>query len=88
MSKSSKVSYESDIVLGEKYREKYTGLEGTATSVHFYQNACERVVLMYLNKGDIKEASFDAVDLTHVESGEEAKSERPGGPERTMPPAR
>lgn len=81
-------AYKSDIVLGERYREKRTGLEGTATSVHFYENACERVVLMYLHDGDIKEASFDSVELVSVTTGKLAESTRPGGPARTMPPRR
>jgi hypothetical protein len=83
-----KKAYESDIVLGEKYREKRTGLEGTATSIHFYENACERVVLMYLHDGDIKEASFDAVEVISAATGKVATSSRPGGPARTMPPRR
>ena len=85
---TKKKAYESDIVLGQKYREKRTGLEGTATSIHFYENACERIVVMYLHDGDIKEASFDAVDLVSVESGKAATVDKPGGPERTMPPRR
>ena len=78
------VEYRSDIRLGEKYRDKMTGVVGTATSLHFFQNACERVVLTYLNKGLVENANFDAVDLVDAESGAEAKSEKPGGPERTM----
>jgi hypothetical protein len=79
--------YDSDIVLGRTYRHNKLGLEGIAESVHFYANACERVVLIYLNDGEVKEASFDAVDLTNVatEKRVENKQYKPGGPKRTMP---
>lgn len=80
-----KTSYTSDIVLGRKYRHGTTGLEGAAESVHFYKNSCERVVLIYLHDGEIKEASFDAVDLVDVESSKPAESKKSGGPARTMP---
>lgn len=82
------MDYRSDIVLGHKYRDASTGLEGTAESVHFYKNACERVVLKYLHDGDLKDASFDAVDLVDAETHARAKAEKTGGPARPMPPAR
>jgi hypothetical protein len=81
-------TYESDIILGDEYQDKITEVVGVATSVHFYRNACERVILTYKNKGMVVDASFDATDLIHQESGAEVESERPGGPERTMPPRR
>jgi hypothetical protein len=56
--------------------------------VHFYRNACERAVLTYLHDGDIKEASFDAVDLIHAITAEPAQSSKPGGPARSMPKRR
>jgi len=83
-----RVDYKSDIVLGQNYRDKTTGLVGNATSVHFYKNACERVVLTYLHDGDIKDASFDAVDLVNAETHEEPRSKKKGGPPRSMPPPR
>ena len=85
----SKQKYESDIVLGNDYQDKTTGLKGNATSIHFYKNACERVVLTYLHDGDIKEASFDAVDLTLVTPAPEPYRPSPtGGPARSMPSRR
>ena len=78
------VEYRSDIRLGDEYRDTVTGVVGTATSLHFFRNACERVVLTYLNKGLVQDASFDAVDLVHVETGVEAESKKPGGPERAL----
>lgn len=83
-----KATYTSDIVLGRKYRHETTGLTGTAESVHFYKNACERVVLIYLHDGEIKEASFDAVDLVDIETEKPATSPKTGGPARSMPTAR
>lgn len=81
-------AYESDIVLGHEYRVQKLGLRGIAESVHFYRNACERVMLIYMHEGEVKEASFDAVDLTDVETDHQAQTKRPGGPERTMPAPR
>lgn len=59
-------AYKSDIVLGQRYRDRITGLEGVATSVHFYMNACEQVILTYAHDGEVKTLSADAVDLNHV----------------------
>ena len=84
-------TFDTEVVLGEQYKDKTTGLVGTATSVHFYEHACERVSLRYVNKdGDVKESSFDAPELIHMPKEEEEKQERtlrasrPGGPARNM----
>jgi hypothetical protein len=45
-------------------------------------------VLTYLHDGDIKGASFDAVDLIHAITAEPAQSSKPGGPARSMPKRR
>ena len=79
----AKNKFETDIVLGVLYRDTQTGLEGTASSIHFFQHACERVCLEYINDDkDLKEAYFDAGRLERVETGKVAKVEKPGGPER------
>lgn len=72
--------YATDIVLGTRYVDEQTGIEGTATAVCFYQYACERVTLEVVVAGKIEEYGFDAPRLRAVESGERARSERPGGP--------
>lgn len=77
---SRKHKYESDIQLGETYRDEQTGITGVATSVGFFQHACERIVLEFVNDGELKEYAFDAPRLVHVNTNEPAKSERPGGP--------
>ena len=77
--------YKSQIKLGEKYRDRTTGTVGSAISIHFYKNACERVVLTYLHDGDVKEFSFDAMDLEHIPTGKAITAEKTGGPARTMP---
>ena len=82
------MNYQSDIQLGERYRDTTTGVEGTAISVHFYKNACERVVLTYYHDGEVKEFSFDAVDLVHIATQQQATSLRTGGPPRTVPSRR
>lgn len=43
-------SYESDIRMGELYRDAQTGFEGIVTSVTFYQHACERVAVEDLRR--------------------------------------
>lgn len=75
--------YPSQIKLGERYRDQQTGFEGTATSIHFYQHACERVSLeSYNRKLGLEEFTFDAKRLVHIDSGEEVDSPIPGGPAR------
>lgn len=84
--------YPSDITLGECYRDEQTGFEGHATSIHFYQHACERVTLESHNKKlGMEEYTFDAKRLVHIDSGDEVDSPIPGGParadgKRTNPP--
>ena len=82
-------TFDTDIVLGERYRDTYSGYEGVATSVVFYLNGCERVQLETLDESsrELRENYFDAPRLTHVASGVQAKSERTGGV-KPAPPAR
>ena len=75
-------NYKSDVKLGELYREKHTGLEGKAVAIYFFENACERVSLRYLHDGDIKDATFDAVELESVKTRKTPAVTRPGGPAR------
>lgn len=78
------MNHKSDIKLGERYRDDQTGYEGVATSIHFYQHACERVLLESFDRErqTVIEVSFDAPRLTHIKSGKTATTTRPGGPER------
>lgn len=81
-----KNSYESDVVLGRKYRDKQTGIEGVATHVTFYQFACERVIIETLdNDKNIKEYSFDVQRLEDVETKQQATTTRTGGPGDPVP---
>lgn len=77
----TKHSYESDVVLGESYQDKQTGIEGVATSVTFFQHACERVALELVVEGKIEEYVFDAPRLVGP-SGHEVTAKEPGGPDR------
>lgn len=78
-----KQSYKSDLKLGEKYRDNTTGLEGTLIAVHFYEHACERGTLRYVNRQqEMVEQSFDAPELVNVASGRLSAVDRPGGPRR------
>lgn len=78
----SKEKYTSDIKLGEKYRDDQTGIEGIVECIHFYQFGCERITLSLLVAGDLKEYTFDAPRLRHVETGKLARTDRTGGPEK------
>lgn len=82
MFNSNKPRYETDIRLGDRYVDKQTGIEGTATAVSFFQYGCERVSIETVVEGQIKEYGFDAPRLTHVETGQTATSTRTGGPEK------
>jgi hypothetical protein len=63
-------NYQSDIELGERYRDKLTGLEGVADSICFYRNIDERIRLLYLHDGELKDEWLDAADLVHIETQE------------------
>lgn len=76
------MAYESDVVLGEKYRDDQTGMEGIATVIAFFQHACERVTLEWVDNKDIKEMTFDSPRLTRVSNEEKVESEKTGGPDR------
>lgn len=78
-----KNKFATDIRLGERYVDKQTGIEGVATSIHFYQHACERVTLEYVTPDrKLEELTFDAPRLTSVTTGETATTTRTGGPAR------
>jgi len=82
----SKTKYQSDIVLGEKYVDKQTGLEGVATAIYFFQHGCERVTIETFDtvQKQIREQTFDAPRLTHVASGRTARVTRTGGPDKSV----
>ena len=81
---SKREQYGSDITLGEKYTDTQTGVTGVATSITFFQHACERVCLELLNKdGDLKELVFDAPRLKSVRTQIQAVSEKTGGTRST-----
>lgn len=74
--------YRSDVILGETYREKSTGVKGKAVALAFFEHACERVTLRYLHDGEIKEASFDAPEVELVRTRETPVQQATGGPAR------
>jgi hypothetical protein len=84
----SKNHFESDIRLGERYVDKQTGIQGTATAVYFYQFGCERVSIESVKEGEIKEYTFDSPRLTHIETGKAATTTRTGGPDKGANPRR
>lgn len=75
--------YTSDVILGERYRDTQTGTEGVATSVHFYQYACERITLEVVkNDRSLEDYSFDAPRLEAVSTGTPLTATKTGGPVR------
>jgi hypothetical protein len=78
---------ETEIKLGEKYRDTTSGFEGTAVGRHEYLHGCTRITLQTLKDGDLKEFSFDAPALVAVETQQAFTSKRTGGP-RPTPGAR
>lgn len=82
----SKQKYESDIKLGERYKDGQTGYEGVATSIYFYQHACERVCLETFDekRQNVIEAVFDSPRLVHVKTGQQATTDKTGGPAREI----
>lgn len=77
-------TYKTDLKLGHKYRDKTTDLVGHLVAIHFYEHACERGTLRYVNgDGDVQEASFDAPELVLISTGKIARSTRSGGPARS-----
>lgn len=80
-------TYKSDLLLGARYRDKGTGIEGNLTSIHFYEHACERGNLRYVDRdGNVQEASFDAPELLRVDVEPPApvRQQRTGGPSRAV----
>lgn len=81
------MSYASDLRMGEKYEDKTTGIQGHLVAVHFYEHACERGTLRYVNgQQDVQEATFDAPELVHVDTRMVATASKPGGPARNESP--
>lgn len=76
----SKSKYQSDVILGDKYRDPLTGFEGVATAATFYLHACERVTLEYVKDGEIKYESFDAPRLIPYYAETQPQTTRTGGP--------
>lgn len=81
---SKKNTFKSDIVLGEKYRDTQTGYEGTAVAVYFFQYGCERITVESYDseRKTIKEMTFDAPRLEHIETGKRMTTEKTGGPDK------
>ena len=80
--------YVTDVKLGERYRDRQTGIEGTATAVTFYQFGCERVGLEAVVAGKIEEYHFDAPRLEDVATKQPLVTTRTGGDRDPMPPRR
>jgi hypothetical protein len=76
--------------LGKKYRDKITGIIGTATSITEYLYGCRRVGLTTTNgDGDVKDWVFDEPGLEEVKEAKRvAPRQNTGGPHDRSPVAR
>lgn len=83
---SRKNTYPSDVVLGERYRDTVSGYEGIATATCFFLHGCERVTLeQWIERsGELRELTFDAPRLLHVDTRKQVETRRTGGV-RPMP---
>ena len=78
--------FNTEIILGEKYSDEQTGIEGVATSVTFYQHSCERVCVEFLDsQGALKEYMFDAPRLIRMRDQRAVTSPRTGGSKDDSP---
>lgn len=76
-------TYRSDLVLGQDYRDKGTGITGKLVVLAFFEHACERGTLRYLDADRrVQEVSFDAPELIHVVTEVAARQQKTGGPDR------
>ncbi len=76
-------TYRSDLRLGEEYRDKGTGIQGKLIAIAFFEHACERGTLRYLDvQRQVQEVSFDAPELVHVVTEQAARQQQTGGPDR------
>lgn len=77
------MKYKTDLKLGEKYEDSTTGKQGHLVAIHFYEHACVRGTLRYLDGfGNPQEVSFDEPEMIHVETGKVPETTNPGGPAR------
>ena len=76
------MSFPSDVILGDKYRDSQTGFEGIATAIYFFQYGCERVQLEQFDKktSDIRAITFDAPRLISAKTGKAPVVTKTGGP--------
>lgn len=79
----SSTTFPSDINLGEEYVDAQTGYKGIATSVTFFQHACERVCIESFDKKrqQVIEQVFDAPRLTNTKTKKTAVVTKTGGPQ-------
>jgi hypothetical protein len=73
------------MILGFKCKDKISGFEGVAVSVHTYINGCSRVTLQPLIDKDGKlpdTQTFDLPQLTMQEKVTDIGNQETGGPEK------
>lgn len=60
------MKYETEIVLGTRYRDRHTNFEGVAISVHFYEHSEAKTTLRALVDNKVLDQAFDVPDLIAV----------------------
>lgn len=82
------MKYESDIVLGDTYRDQVSGWKGVATAVYFYLNKCVRVSIDASDEnGKPKGFIFDAEQIMRVPETPSVRTDAvaSGGPRDSTP---
>ena len=60
------MTYDSDIELGQTYRDRHTKYQGVAIAITFYEHACARVSIRCLVDHKVVDQVFDAPHLTEA----------------------
>lgn len=81
-----KNKYESQVEMGERYRDARTGFEGVVTAVTFFEHACERVSLETFDRTQqtVRVEVFDAPRFVRARDEVAVTTTRTGG-DRPIP---
>lgn len=76
---SAKFAYMSDIELGVHYTEPRLDLGGHASTLTFFENACERVGMEYVHERKVMSVVADAKTVVRTEDASPVGGDKPGG---------
>ncbi|SMB85888.1 hypothetical protein [Deinococcus hopiensis] len=73
------------IILGKRYRDVHTGMEGVATGKFIYLYGCVRINIEFLNDGKLENEVFDEQRLEPVDAEEVVQPRATSGGPRNDP---